>query len=247
MIDHPMSSRLQAMRIFLLGLSLCAVEVTCYSQPPPTFAQSLQQHHIELTEEALLQALHNPEKEIRSLAASELAEMKVGAALPEILRATQDEKDPQTQVNLAAAATWLGSEEGLKTLIGICRNQAASPFVRIAAARYVFDKQDHSCFPALVELMRPSAGRARIGALSLASQIKPKTEQELQIVVASALDALRDPELGIRFQACEALRWINDPSAIPPLRKAIDDEQDEVVRQQMKYSLTYLETEHPQP
>jgi hypothetical protein len=171
-----------------------------------------------------------------------LAELKVNAALPEIVRAAQNETDAQTKVNLASAATWLGSDEGLKMLTDICRNETISAFVRIDAARHALDKQDHSCFPALVELMRSTAEPdERISALSLASQIKPKTEQEEQIVLASALDSLHDQDIRIKLQACEALRWIDDPSAIPPLRKAIYDEQEEAVRQEMRSTLSYIE------
>jgi HEAT repeat protein len=168
-------------RILLGHFLLCATALPCYSQAPPTIAEALTLHHVELTEAALVQALLSPDKEVRGLAAAELAELKFTSALPDILRAAETEHDAQTQVTIASAATWMGSDQSLQLLIGICRNPAVSAYVRLDAARHVFDKQDHSCFPALVEMMRPPEETGlRISALSLGSQIKPKTEQEAQ-------------------------------------------------------------------
>ncbi len=229
-------------RFFLVHCLVYSSALHCYSQAPPTFAEALQRHHVELSEVSLIQALHSPDKEVRGLAAAELADLKFTWALPEILHAAERENDAQTQVNLASAATWLGSDQGLHMLTGICKNSTVSALVRMQAARSVFDRH---CFPSLVEMMRPTAETdVRIVALELASQIKPRTAQETQAVLASALDALQDRDLRIRLQACEALRWLNDPRAIQPLRTAINLEQEEAVRQQMKSSLGYLEKEH---
>ncbi len=46
------------------------------SQAPETFSQALTRHHIALTKPALLMALEDSDKEVRGLAAAELAEMK---------------------------------------------------------------------------------------------------------------------------------------------------------------------------
>ena len=135
-----------------------------------------------------------------------------------------------------------GSDEGLQILTSVCKNSTVPAFARVRAAQSVFDKQDHSCFPALVEMMRPIAETdTRIYALELASQIKNKTQQEARIVLTSAVDALQDQDIRMRLQACEALRWLKDPQAVQPLRKAIDLEREEAVGQQMKSTLNYLE------
>ena len=161
------------------------------------------------------------------------------------VRAAQTEIDAQTQVNIAAAATWLGSDQGLQILTSVCRNRTIPVYARIHAARYAFDKQDHSCLPSLIQLMRPAAEPdERIMAMSVASQMKSKTPQEAQVVLESALLALRDKNARVKLHACEALRLINDPRSLQPLRKAIDDEREESVMQQMKSSLDYLERNH---
>jgi HEAT repeat protein len=81
----------------------------------------------------------------------------------------------------------------------------------------------------------------RIGALSLASQIEARTEQETQTVLALALSALADQDIRVRRQACESLRWIHDRRALPPLQKTIGLEQEETARQEMKSALHYLD------
>ena len=244
MFDDYASNAHRAEWLLFVHLWVCALAVHCYSQAPPTIAEVLQQHHVELNEAALVLALHSTDKEVRGLAAAELAELKMTSALPEIVFAAKNEGDALTQVNMASALTWLDSDEGVKILKGVCTNSMMPVYVRVRAARSVFDKQDHSCFPALVEMMRPIVETdARIYALVLASQIKDKTEQEARIVLAAAVDALQDQDIRMRLQACEALRWLNDPRGIQPLRKAIDLEREEIVRQQMKASLNSLEKE----
>jgi HEAT repeat protein len=243
MFDHRRRKHLQSSGLCCLLFSLCLIADNGEAQAPPTIAQALRQSHIELTEPALIQALGSSDRGIRGLAASELAELKAQTALPDIVRAAEWEKDPLTQVNIAAAAVSLGSEEGMEILTNICANPAASASVRSAAARNVFDAQDHACFPALVEIMRSAENPDdRIGALSLASQIEFRTEQETQTVLALALLALADQDLRVRLQAGESLRWINDRRAIPALQKAISLEPEEAVRQEMKSALAFLQS-----
>jgi HEAT repeat protein len=57
--------------------------------PPPveTFAAGLERHNVPLTEAALIAALQDPDGEVRSLAAAQLAAMDDHAALKNIVRA----------------------------------------------------------------------------------------------------------------------------------------------------------------
>jgi hypothetical protein len=211
-----------------------------FSSAPETIAQALKRHNVEISKGSLLEALHNSDKEVRGLAAAELYELKITDALPDIVRAAEAELDPLTQVNIASAATWMGSVEGLHILKIVCDNSAIPPYVRINAARNVFDKQDRSCFPALIELMSSTEPDARILALNLASQLQPKTEQETAQVLSFALQALQDKELRLRLEASQDLRWLRNPTAIEPLRKALEEEQETAVRSQMQSTLDFL-------
>jgi hypothetical protein len=123
--------------------------------PPPaieTFSAGLERHHIELTEPALLAALRNPDGEVRSLAAAQLAAMDNHQALKEIIRAFQDERDPQVQVNLAGAGSWLGSHLAIEQLEMSCRDLNVPSAARLDAARYISNKQLATCFPAISQI-----------------------------------------------------------------------------------------------
>jgi len=126
--------------------------------PPPveTFADGLARHHIDLTETALIAALADPDGEVRSLAAAQLAAMDDHPALTAILDALDAEPDPQVQVNLAGAATWLGSNRALDRLQRLCQNLNVPSTTRLDAARYVSNKELPTCFSAVEQIERGS-------------------------------------------------------------------------------------------
>ena len=127
--------------------------------PPPveTFADGLARHHIDVTEAALIAALTDPDGEVRSLAAAQLAAMDDHPALPAILRALLAERDPQVEVNLAGAATWLGSGHALDQLQQLCQDVNVPSTARLDAARYVSNKELPTCFPAIEQIERTEA------------------------------------------------------------------------------------------
>jgi len=223
----------------------CAMVCNGRCQAPPTFIEALEQHHVSTTPAALLEALHDADKEVRGLAAAELAEQKVTAALPAIVRAAEEEKDPQTRVNLASAATWMGSQDGVRILKVVCEDGSYSAWIRLAAARGVFGRGDHSCFPAIVGIIRSGDAGARMEALSAAAYIRPKTDQESTTVLSLAVLALEDPDISVRLEACEALRWLKDVTAIESLQRVIRREREEVVRTRMAATLADLLKDHP--
>ncbi len=169
------------------------------------------------------------------------------AALPAIVRAAEEEKDPQTKVNIASAATWMGSADGVRILKVACEDRSYSAWIRLSAARGVFDRGDHSCFHAVVEMIESADAGARVEALSSASQIRSKTDQELKAVLSLAVGALSDSDIGVRLEACEALRGTENWAAIHALQRAMERERDEVVRSQMAATLASLSKEHPRP
>lgn len=122
----PLTSAKITIGIALLSASLLQ---SVFSSAPETIAQALKRHNVEISKGSLLEALHNSDKEVRGLAAAELYELKITGALPDIVRAAEAELDPLTQVNIASAATWMGSEEGLYILKIVCDNSAIPPYV----------------------------------------------------------------------------------------------------------------------
>jgi HEAT repeat protein len=167
--------------------------------------------------------------------------LKATDSLPEIIRAAEIEQDTLTKVNIAAAATWLGSPDGLNMLKRVCEDSTLPPYARQNAARNVFDKGDHACFSAVADLMLPSADLGtRIGALYLLSQLHDRTEEESKRVLQLLVASLTDPDLRVRLETCQGLRWLNKPEAITPLRNALATEREEIVRTQMQSTLDSL-------
>jgi len=80
----------------------------------------------------------------------------------------------------------------------------------------------------------------RLVAFDLLSQLHNKTQDESRRVLQLLVTALRDPDVRIRLDACQGLTWLNDPEAITPLRKALADEREEVVRAQIQSTLDAL-------
>jgi HEAT repeat protein len=247
MRPQPASNSPSAKSVLLL--SFAAFVINCgFASAPETVAQALKRYGIEVNEAALIQALSDHRKEVRGLAAAELAEMKVTKALPEIVRAAESETDGLTQVNIAAAETWLGSEQGLSLLKGICADGTKPGYVRVAAAQNVFRVQDHTCFVSLVDMIDSGTDtQGRIGGVGLLAQVNPKADHEEKEALRLALKALQDPEVIVRLQACEAIKWIGDPKAIPPLQEALGHEQEEVVRDRIAAVLKFLRGNARQP
>lgn len=230
--------------VILISFAVLAI-ICCHAEAPETVGQALKRYGVEINEAALVQALSDSRKEVRGLAAAELADMKLAQALPEIVRAAETEQDGLTQVNIAAAATWLGSDEALSLLKGICETQTKPGYVRVAAARNVLrlpdHTQDHNCFLSLVDMIDSGTDtEGRVEGLDVLAQVSPKADFEEREVLRVALKALQDPEIILRLQACEAIKWIGDPQAIAPLQEAMRHEQEKVVSDRMAAVLKVL-------
>jgi HEAT repeat protein len=226
--------------VLFLGTALLG-PILCNASAPETVLQALKRYGIEINEAALIQALSDSRKEVRGLAAAELAEMKVTDALPQIVQAAESEQDGLTRVNIASAATSLGSEQALSILKGLCAEGTMPGYVRVAAAQSVFRMGDHNCFLTLADMVEFGTDtEGRIEGLALLAQVKPKTDKEEKIALNLALGALQDPQVMVRLQACDAVRWIGDPKAIAPLQAALDHEQEEVVRNRIAVVLKFL-------
>jgi HEAT repeat protein len=206
-----------------------------------TFAQALTRHHIGLTEPALVEALRNSDGEVRGLAAWRLEEIKAVDSLPKILQAVRDERDSRTKVNLASAAAYFGSKEGLAALEVVCHDSSVPGWVRTDAARHLFDLHDRSCLPELWQLMDSGVeSGTRISAIQLVEQLDGRTALESAQLLHFTLDALNDPDIHLRLFAANALRGLRDIAAIPNLRTAIQLEREDVVKSQMEDSLRSL-------
>jgi HEAT repeat protein len=208
--------------------------------PPPveTFADGLTRHNIPLTEPGLLAALKDPDPEIRSLAAAQLAAADDHTALKFMITAFQDERDPQVQVNIAGAATWLGSNIAIEQLKTICRDVNQPSTTRLDAARYISNKQLSDCFPAVREIARNDQdANARVLAITAAVNYHGQSDGAEKI----AVQALNDIDPTVRVTAVDSLRSLRATDAIPALQSSLQSEGDETAREHLRETLRVLQ------
>jgi HEAT repeats len=207
--------------------------------PPPveTFAAGLERHHIALTEPALINALQDPDGEVRSLAAAQLAAMDDHPALKDIVRAFENERDPQVQVNMAGAATWLGSRLGLEQLETMCQDVNVPSTARLDAARYVSNRGQDTCFPAVREIARTEQNATiRAQAVDAATAYRGQADGAREV----ATHALADVDPGVRITAADALRSLRATSEIGALDRALGREGDETAREHLREAARVL-------
>ncbi|MGD0442900.1 MAG: HEAT repeat domain-containing protein [Edaphobacter sp.] len=208
--------------------------------PPPveTFAAGLTRRNIPLTEPALLAALKNPDAEIRSLAAAQLAASDDHAALKYMITAFQDERDPQVQVNIAGAATWLGSSIAIEQLKVICRDINQPSTARLDAARYISNKQLPDCFPAIREIARNDQDASvRVLAITAAVSYSNQSDGAQKI----AVQALNDLDPTVRITAADSLSSLHATNAIPALQSTLQGDGDETSREHLREAIRVLQ------
>ncbi len=244
---------LRALYLISAVLSFVTFSHAFPQQPPEVgrvklyrYGELLQQHNIELTEPALINALKNPDPDVRYLAAMKLAEDKAFATIPAIEEAVRVEKDPRDQVNMALALGLLSDQIGLAKLKKVCADKNFVPEFRLYAVRYMFDlhsQKDEDCLAAAEQL---AASRNvnigdRVSALSLLPSFQNLTTDESPKIVNLVANCLEDSEPVVQLAASSALVNLGGASAIPYLRSAIAREKDENVRAAFERDLKRLE------
>jgi len=207
--------------------------------PPPveTFADGLARRHIALTETALIAALHDPDGEARSLAAAQLAAMDDHPALTAILVAMEAEIDLQVQVNLAGAASWLGSQRALDRLQLLCQNLNVPATARLDAARYVSNKELPTCYPA-VEQIEQTDPNASIRVLAIEAAVNYRGQSDK--AQALAISALADTDPTVRIAGVDALRLLHATGAMDALRHALEIDGDDTAREHLREAIRVL-------
>jgi len=223
-----------------------APEAQTGSVRPPSFGDSLREHNIELTKEALVRALTNANFDVRFLAAMKLEEDKAVDAIPGIKRALATETVPRARVNIALALGLLGDQAGQDELKKACADEDLAPELRLYAVRYMFDlhfqKEEHCLTAAekIVDSMNVDFGD-RISAVALLPDFHNLTPEESQTVFALVIHRLDDPEPAVQMEASRALASLGDASAIPYLKAAIARENEEAIRSVFEFNLEKLE------
>jgi HEAT repeat protein len=235
-------------RILLAGFFSSVVGLSAFAQQTPpkvevggrlhTVGELLRERNVELTEPALLQALKSSDADVRYLSAMKLAEDKVVGAVPAIEVGLAAETVPRDRANIALALGLLGDPSGHEELKRMCADENFSSESRLDAVRYTFDLgggKDEDCLHAtkdiakLVDAGYRSVGN-RVTAFELLARFRNLPSEESQSVFDLLLHGLNDPNPYVRMQASSAFARLGDQNAIPYLKAAISQEDDENIR-----------------
>lgn len=217
-----------------------ALQVT--NGPPATVADKLKQHHIELTKEALIDALHNSDSEVRYLAAEQLTSERERGTIPAIVDAATREKIPRARINMAFSLAWIGEKRGFEILNDACNDSDLPGYLRAAAASYLLDVNDESCLGVVMKVAEFDAEPIyRMAALALLPRFKNVSKDDSQRIYSIIVRSIADSTPALRLTASSVLVQLGTQNAIPVLQSAISSEGDEVVRAQMESDLRRLQ------
>jgi HEAT repeat protein len=211
-----------------------------------SFAEKLKQKGVSLDRDSLLAALHSSDHEVRSLAASQLAEQRVAEALPGIRRAYREETRPLLRVNLAYALSWLEPVEGSQLLKASCSDNELGAMAQLRAASYLVRSKNATCFPSVLKIIResPESGE-RAAGLFLLPHFAAAGGVTCGEVESLVLLRLRSDSAHERSAATTALASVCKSSAIGHLQEAVRREQDSDLRAKMERELKNLQEQKP--
>jgi carbon monoxide dehydrogenase subunit G len=150
---------------------------------------------------------------------------------------SQDERDPQVQVNLAGAGSWLGSHLAIEQLEMSCRDLNVPSAARLDAARYISNKQLATCFPAVSQIAQNDhEATMRVQAVVSAVSYRGQADGARRVAVR----ALRDVDPSVRIAGADALRSLRATSEIGSLENALQTEGEETARAHLREAVRIL-------
>ena len=209
--------------------------------------QFLREHNVSITKQAVVAALWNDDAEVRRAASHVLSSRWPKEAGAPIREAMLREDVEWIRVSLASDLAELGDKAGREMLMTECHNHSNWGSTQILAARSMIQLHDDSCVGAVLEILRsdsdPQDTLAKVDALNLVpSFIHDFTGQEYRAVMDLTMNALNDPDAGVRLTASITLGSLGDTSAIAALEAAVATEQDPNIQSAMLSELRRLKT-----
>ena len=203
-------------------------------QPPPTSEQFLSQHRVGSSLSSLREALHNPDPDVRGVAAGVLAERWDVVSIPLFKAALSAESAPKAKIAISNALAELDRQREGLALIALCNNPNAPATNRLSAALSVLELGRNDCLTSVVNLLSSSPDAASRGmGLSYLSRITGSPDDLQPRVQLILVKGLADSEAANREHASEALSVLGDGSSAQALELAIHNEKDLSVRGQM--------------
>lgn len=225
----------------ILAVALAGSQPISQSEALPTFGELLKRHNIQLTQPALVDALRNTDPEVRDLAANKLAEDKAVETIPAIKDALASEKVPWTRMNIAFALAQMGESIGFDTLEDNCKNKDTSGAIRARSAEYLlrFNGDSTTCLSGVLDLLKGSNGD-KMGAAELLPRYHNLSKEDSEKVFTGLVEALHAPGPAARMAVGRSLADLGDTRGIAELGRAIEGEQDQLVRSRLEEDLGIL-------
>jgi HEAT repeat protein len=205
---------------------------------PATVEGALRLRGYALTREALVRGLHDPNAQVRSMAADELAKQGEKEAVPAIREALLAEKEVGTRVLMANALAKLGVDAGTTELRSVCELDSASYHARLVAAMDLLSAGDATCRDQVSDMVRSMASLGSgaredlliYGLRLFVGRFAPTFGPKGAEVRETAATLLRDGRRGVRMAASDALAEHGDATSLEELQRAAAAETSDIVR-----------------
>lgn len=209
--------------------------------PPDMDERTLQEkYHIASTKEGLIGALRHQSSEVRSFAASKLADDGDKNAITPILDALAAETLEGNKIVLAASAARLGASEGFDALEGMCDDGSWSPTTRMVAAQTMVQVvRRRGCLSGILDVLgsAPDDHQAAQMGLNLLPSFKQAPPGQLAQMRDLSAGYLKSEAPQLRIVAGQCVRDLGGPWAISQLRTALDAERNQTVRNSLAKDL----------
>jgi hypothetical protein len=231
---------------FCVGMSLlwllpvfATAQATIQDGQPELTEHFLRKHHVSITSQALIAALQDSDTMVRKVAADVLSSRWPKEARSPLEAAMLRETDATTRIVMALDLATIGDKAGHEMLITECHDNSEWASTRMVAARSMFELHDNSCLDSVLDTLRsnsdPQDTIAKIFALYLVPNIARESEDlEYRNILHWTINALNDPNAGVRLTASSTLASLRDTSAIDALQAATASEQDPNIRSAMR-------------
>ena len=233
----------------------CLAGVTlCRAQPPQTTKsglltrktsrEALLEKGIGVDPKSLIEALSNPDAEIRGLAAMRLATDHISSGVPALRNAIPNESDQLAGFRMAMSLASLDPESGEPYVISLCQNVALGAAQNINAANVLSDLDPiaavRSCGPTLEAIIekRASAPDEAARALSSLARLQPKLADASAVKLRKiSIELLSSKEYSLRFAAITWLTHDESDEARRAILRASDSEKDPGLRSTLRHSM----------
>jgi len=205
---------------------------------PATVEGALRLRGYALAREALVRGLRDPNAQVRSMAADELAKQGEKEAIPAIQEALSSEKEVGTRVLMANALLKLGLDAGATELRAVCEGESASYHARLVAAADLLSAGDATCRDQVSDMVRSMASLGSgaredmliYGLTLFVGRFAPMFGPKAAEVRETAATLLRDGRRGVRMAASNALAEHGDARSLEELQQAAAAETSDITR-----------------